>query len=77
MEDLTKRLSLTDMVTWDKERYPSFVGSMLQSYGEGPFKVVGLRLHLSGVNSPDPVAVTIELSNEDRQEFAGEWFKKV
>ena len=78
MENPAKRLSLADNVTWDKERYPSLVGGMIEKYGEGPFKVVGLRLHRPEVQAVDPLVVTILLKDGRPQEFgAGEWFKKV
>ena len=75
--DLIHRFALTDLVTWDMDVYPSLVQNMIAKHGEGPFEVVGLRLHSKAVRSPFPVAVTIEFESSTRMEFAGEWFKKV
>ena len=71
--------SITDTVEWDRSRYPTLLPHMISRFGEGPFRVVGLRLHLPGVKTVSPVAVTITVPNrnEERQELAGEWFKKV
>ena len=69
--------SINDQVQWNKNRYPKLVNSMISRYGEGPFRVVGLRLHLEGVKCISPAAVTIEFTDSTRHEFAGEWFKKV
>lgn len=74
--------AITDQVLWDRNRYPELVGSMLSKYGPGPFKVVGLRLHTKEAFASRhppvfPVAVTIELVDDSRKEFSGEWFVKV
>ncbi len=68
---------LGDMVVWDEAVYPTLVEGMISCYGKGPFKVVGLRLHRKGAQSRCPYAISIELSDNDHKEFAGEWFKKV
>jgi hypothetical protein len=76
------KLSLEEIVTWDKNIYPQILPDMIRRYGEGPFPVVGLRLlprSVMEVQSEKPAnfMVTIELANGDRQEFAGEWFERV
>jgi hypothetical protein len=75
-------LVLEEKVTWDKLAYPDLVSAMIMQYGEGPFEIVGLRLHNSGArisrnSSVAPYAVTVKLLNGKRQEFAGEWFRRV
>lgn len=71
-----KDFAITDTVTWN-DVYPDTVDKMIEKYGPGPFTVVGLRLHNKEAHPVHPVAVMIELPNGERQEFAGEWFKKI
>ena len=70
---------LGDMVDWDEAVYDAvLLADMVNRYGKGPFKVVGLRLHREGEKRiRAPFAVTIWISEGDWQELAGEWFKKV
>ncbi|OHA92132.1 MAG: hypothetical protein A3J09_01395 [Candidatus Zambryskibacteria bacterium RIFCSPLOWO2_02_FULL_51_21] len=71
-------LKLGEMVVWDREVYPSILPDMIQRYGEGPFKVVGLRLWTSDIGKPSvaPYMVTVEVPNGTRQDLAGEWFER-
>ncbi len=71
-------LILGEMVVWDREIYPSILPDMVQKYGDGPFKVVGLRLWTndSGRPSVAPYMVTIEIPDGTRQDLAGEWFAR-
>ena len=76
------RFHLNDSVVWNDNRFPAgMVDDMKEKFGEGPFQVVQVRLHTTAahVSSPaaHPEAVTIQLPNQIRQEFSGDWFKKV
>lgn len=77
MENLERYFSITDMVVWNRERLTTLADKMAAMYGEGPFKIVGLRLHSEGAKGSFPVAVTIEFANKRRKEFDGAWFDKV
>jgi hypothetical protein len=70
-----QHFQLTDMVTWDEAVYPHILPDMVNKYGTGPFKVVGVRLYVKEVKAPCPFAVSVELSDGIRQEFPGEWFR--
>jgi hypothetical protein len=69
---------LGDMVVWDEAVYDAgLLAGVVNRYGKGPFKVVGLRLYREGEKRiRAPFAVTIWISEGDWQELAGEWFKK-
>lgn len=72
--------TLCDRVVWDETAFPTQLPAMVQSYGQGPFEVVGLRLHTAEARANGngyPTAVTIELPGGHWQEFTGAWFKKV
>jgi hypothetical protein len=71
-------LKLGELLVWDREIYPSILPDMVQKYGEGPFKVVGLNLWTndSGVSSIAPYRVTVEVTGGTKQEMAGEWFAR-
>lgn len=69
------KLTLEENLIWDEEVYPAFLQGMLTKFGRGPFKVVGLRLCERIASVGDcPYAVTIQLANNTRHEFPGEWF---
>ena len=73
-----QHFSLEDMVVWDEAVYPRLLPGMINDFGAGPFKVVGLELNPKEViRRPCHFAVIIELANGVRQKFAGKWFKKV
>lgn len=71
---------LRDMVAWNDDCCPPSADQMRKNYGQGPFKVVAVRLHTDEAIASNPKghpeAVTIELKNKDRKEFSGSWFKK-
>ena len=75
------RFHIEDKVAWNEKRFPVVAESMKVKYGEGPFIVVGVRLHVKEARTtlPDahPESVTIELKDGQRREFSGDWFKKV
>lgn len=73
---MIEKPTLEEQVVWDDAIYPSILLSLVACYGEGPFKIVGLRLHREEAQARCPYAVTIELRNKERKEFAGEWFKR-
>ncbi len=71
-------LTLGEKVVWDKEIYPNILPSLVERYGEGPFKVVGLSLWTND-SIDSRVAtyqVTVELPDGKKQGFAGEWFAR-
>ena len=73
---------LRDMVTWNEKRFPkSMVDEMKERYGNGPFRVVAIRLHTKEAmeslpQGQHPEAVTIELQDGSHKEMTGAWFKK-
>lgn len=69
--------ALNDTVAWDRDRYPAHLASMIERFGEGPFRVVGLSI-IPGPGDPrsHPLQVTIELPDKTRHALAGDWFKK-
>ena len=78
-------LKLAELVVWDREAYPSLLSDMVQRYGEGPFKVVGLQFwpnkedeasDMSSDLSIAPYMVTVKVPGGTRQNFAGEWFAR-
>lgn len=67
-------LTLGEMVEWDESAFPSHLPFMIEKYGKGPFKVVGLNLR-SVTKSGDYYSVTIETQGVE-QSFDGRWFKR-
>ena len=76
-------LKLKELVVWDKSAYPNLFEDMVSNYkqhGDGPFRVVGLRLHSKGAIARNPhrdYSVTVEFPDGDRHEFDGNWFKRM
>lgn len=79
---ILKGLTLEEFVVWDEDIYPTILPDMIERFGKGPFKVVGLNLHRPGVRRVEnsskgaPYLITIELANGERKAFAGEWFSR-
>lgn len=73
-------LTLGEMVIWDERVYPEILPSVVDTYGKGPFKIVGLRLSERQKDGCDssvaPYIITISLDNGESHNFAGEWFRR-
>lgn len=75
---ILEKLTLGEKVAWDREVYPDLLPSMIQRYGDGPFRVVGLRLWRGSTGiSVAPYTVTIEVSPGGiTADLAGEWLTR-
>lgn len=71
-------LTLGETVVWDREIYPSILPDMVKRYGDGPFRVVGLRLWTndSGKPSVAPYMITLEVPGGTEVNLAGEWVSR-
>ena len=73
-----EKLTLGETVVWDREIYPTILPDMVNQYGEGPFKVVGLRLWTKNGQGTGvaPYQVTIETPTGVQVGLAGEWVQR-
>jgi len=75
--------NICDTVDWDEKRFPGLVKKVKKRIGQGPFKVVGVRVigqKMRQRMSPEIThfqAITIQLENKRYLELSGDWFKKV
>lgn len=72
------RFHVEDMVKWNENFPPARLSSMKARYGDGPFRVVGVRLHFPDVQryTAHPEELTIEIIENERVQMSGAWFTK-
>lgn len=73
-----ERFHIDDIVNWNVNCLPRSLPSQKAKYGDGPFKVVAVRLHTREAQRDGfhPEAVTIEYKPDQRTEMSGDWFTK-
>lgn len=52
------------------------IRDMINKFGTGPFRVIGLKLRFEDPENISSLIVTVKVKGGVEEGFAGEWFKK-